>query len=271
MRSFGLFLVAIVGVIAAAFFFLRTSDTDFEEMRAKYGPPPSAFLDANGMRIHYRDEGCRTCQPIILMHGSNASLHTFEPLVALLGNRHRIITYDHQGHGLSGQHPQNDYSATALADTLNAVAEEVGVETFVLGGNSMGGWAAWRYALARPDRVEALILMNASGAPKPADAPDANIYLAARIMRHPAGRWFARHFIPRAIVEKSALQSVADPDFVTEEMVDGYWELARLPDNRRALGFRAAVSREPEYGARLGEISVPTLIIWGAKDEVTPT
>ncbi len=272
MRKFFIYLVGLAGVLAILFAVLRTPDTDFEDMRVKYGSASSAFFETTGgMRVHYRDEGCQSCPPIILMHGSNSSLHNFEPLVALLGDRFRIITYDHPGHGLSGEHPDNDYSARALAETLDAVAAKVGVDTFVLGGNSMGGWAAWRYALAHPDRVEALILMNASGAPRPADAPEAEVYLAAKIMRHPAGRWFAQHFIPRAIVKQSALDSVADPDFVTEEMVDRYWELARLRSNRRAIGYRARVNREPEYGQQLSEISAPTLIIWGAEDKVTPT
>lgn len=272
MRKFFLFLFVIAGGLAIAFALLRTPDTDFDTMRAKYGSPASRFLETEGgLRIHYRDEGCRTCPALVLLHGANSSLHNFEPTVERLGDRYRVITYDHPGHSLSSEHPRDDYSASGLFEALNAVAGAVGVETFILGGNSMGGWTAWRYTLANPERVNALILLNASGAPPPEGAPKAKIYLAARILKNPVGRQFARHFMPRAIVKKSAIQSVADPAFVTENMIDRYWELARLPGNRRAMTLRAGVNREPEYGERLGEITAPTLIIWGAHDAVTPT
>lgn len=271
MRKVVLFFVAILGFVSIMFVLLRTPDTDPAEMREKYGSPASQYFETDdGQLIHYRDEGCRSCPALLSLHGSNASLHLYEPIVARLGERYRIITYDHPGHGLSGEHPRNDYSANGLFETLEAVAEEVGVEGFTLGGTSMGGWLSWRYALRYPERVDRLILMNASGAPKPAGPAPAKKYLAARIMKHPLGRQFARHLIPRSIVKKSAFESVADPTFVTQEMVDRYWDLARLPSNRRAISFRATADREPSYGERLTEIAVPTLIIWGAQDKVTP-
>jgi pimeloyl-ACP methyl ester carboxylesterase len=89
-------------------------------------------------------------------------------------------------------------------------------------------------------------------------------------MRHPVGRFLAQHITPRSVFEKSLLDAAADDDFVTESMVDRYWELMRYPGNRRAAGLRTIVDREPQYGQRLGEITVPTLILWGAQDIVTP-
>lgn len=271
MRKFILIFLLVIGFSSIAFALLRTPDTDPGEMRAKYGNASSKFLETDdGLVIHYRDEGCRTCPAIIFMHGANASLHNFEVLSALLGERYRVISYDHPGHGLSGEHPRDDYSAAGLFSALDAVIEETRVRKFTLAGASMGGWTAWRYALAHPDKIDSLILLNASGAPRPENAPEAKIYLAARILKHPVGRLAARHFVPRAIVKRSAIESVADPEFVTEVMVDRYWELARLPSYRRAMGIRAVVDREPAYGQRLGELSMPVLIIWGAKDNVVP-
>jgi len=148
--------------------------------------------------------------------------------------------------------------------------EATGVERFAIAGNSMGGWVAWRYALANPEDVTGLILIDASGAPPPPDAEKPKLYLGARIMRHPVGRFLARHITPRSLFEQSLRDAAADEDFVTDDMVDRYWELMRFPGNRRAAGLRAIVDREPEYGQRLAEITVPTLILWGAEDRVTP-
>lgn len=271
MRKLAIFLGLLVGLLAVAFVALRTPDTDAATMRAKYGGPASSFAEtADGMSVHYRDQGCRDCPAILLLHGSNASLHTFEPLVELLKDRYRLISYDQPGHGLTGPHPRDDYSARGMFEAVAAVVEATGVERFAIAGSSMGGWIAWRYALARPRDLFGLILINASGAPPPPDAEEPELYLGARIMRHPVGRFLAQHITPRYLFERSLRDAVADDALVTEEMVDRYWELMRYPGNRRAAGLRAITDREPHYGQRLSDIDVPTLILWGARDRVTP-
>lgn len=271
MRKLGLFLGVLLGLVALAFLALRTPDTDPEAMRAKYGGPDASFVEAaEGLSVHYRDQGCRECPAIVLVHGSNASLHTFEPLVAQLRDRYRLISYDQPGHGLTGPHPRDDYTARGMREALAAVVEATGLERFAIAGNSMGGWIAWRHALAAPEPLTGLILLNASGAPRPPDAGEPRLYLGARIMRHPVGRFLAQHVTPRVMFERSLRDAVADEAFVTDARVDRYWELMRHPGNRRAAGLRAVADREPAYGERLDEIAVPTLILWGAEDQVTP-
>jgi pimeloyl-ACP methyl ester carboxylesterase len=271
MRRAVLILSVVAAFLVAAFVALRTPDSDPAAMKARYTNQASAFTSTDGgLSVHYRDEGCRGCPVLLLVHGSNASLHTFEPLIARLGSRYRLISYDHPGHGLTGPHPRDDYSVRGYFEALEAVLAATGVSSFSLAGNSMGGWVAWRYALAHPEKVNALILLDASGAPPPADAEKSRPYLGARIMRHPIGRRLGQHVTPRSLVEKSLQGATADPAFVTDVMTDRYWELLRYPGNRRAAGLRAVAERDAHYGERLGEIEAPTLILWGAQDSVTP-
>ncbi len=271
MKKFAIFLAVLAGLVAVAFIALRTPDSDAAAMRAKYGGPSPKFGETtDGMSVHYRDQGCGDCPAIILVHGSNASLHTFEPLVENLKDRYRLISYDQPGHGLTGPHQRDDYSAQGMFEAIAAVVDATGVQRFAIAGNSMGGWIAWRYALARPQDLSALILINAAGAPPPPDAEKPRLYLGERIMRHPVGRFLAQHITPRSMFEQSLVDAVASEAFVTENMVDRYWELMRYPGNRRAAGLRAIADREPQYGLRLSEITVPTLILWGAEDRVTP-
>ena len=80
-------LAKILGVIAAllvgAFLFLRVPDTDKAEMRAKYATAPSQFVTlANGQEVHLRDEGPKDAPAIVLLHGSNADLSTWQPWTA---------------------------------------------------------------------------------------------------------------------------------------------------------------------------------------------
>jgi pimeloyl-ACP methyl ester carboxylesterase len=271
MRKLAAFLAVIAGLVAVAFIALRTPDTDADAMRAKYGNDASKFAEtAGGLSVHYRDQGCRDCPAILLVHGSNASLHTFEHLVEKLKDRYRLISYDQPGHGLTGPHPRDDYSARGMFEAIAAVVNATGVERFAIAGNSMGGWIAWRYALARPQDLSGLILLNASGAPQPPNAEKPRLYLGARLMRNPVGRLLAQHITPRSLFEQSLLDNTVEDAFVTDLMVDRYWELMLYPGNRRAAGLRAIADREPRYAQRLSDISVPTLILWGAQDRVTP-
>jgi pimeloyl-ACP methyl ester carboxylesterase len=271
MRKAAVILGFAVALIALILVMLRTPDSDAASMRVKYGGPDSVFARTpDGMSVHYRDQGCRDCPAILLVHGSNSSLQTFEPLVRNLQNRYRLISYDQPGHGLTGPHPRDDYSAQGMFEAIAAVVEATGVERFAIAGNSMGGWVAWRYALAQPQNVSALVLIDSAGAPAPPGAEKPRLYLGARIMRWSVGRLLGQLVTPRPVIRQSLLDSVADEAGVTEEMVDRYWELLRFPGNRRAAGLLAIVDREPGYGKRLSEVNAPTLILWGEEDRVIP-
>ncbi|MEL0156198.1 alpha/beta hydrolase [Sphingopyxis sp.] len=261
--------LAVLLVIVAIFLALRTPDTDRDAMIAKYGGPDASFAAGPaGQRIHYRDQGRRDGRTIVLLHGSNSSLQTWEPLVKRLGGDYRIVTLDLPGHGLTGGTPDKDYSAAGMIAAVDVVAAKLGLDHFILGGNSMGGWVAWRYALAEPGRVDALLLLDAAGMPlrKGEKAPESN--LGFRLLKNPAGRWLAGQITPRSLVEKSLRQSVAKTGIVDDAMVDRYWELLRFPGNREATALRATLDREPAMADRIGEIKVPVLILFGKQDRL---
>ena len=271
MRKAAVIIGSVAALIAVVLVILSTPDSDAASLRVKYGGSnPSFAKTPEGLSVHYRDQGCQHCPAILLVHGSNSSLQTFEPLVMNLQDRYRLISYDQPGHGLTGPHPRDDYSAQGMFEAIAAVVEATGVEQFAIAGNSMGGWVAWRYVLARPKNVSALILIDASGAPSAPNAEKPKLYLGARIMRWSIGRFLGQFVTPRSVIRQSLIDSMADEAAVTEEMVDRYWELLRYPGNRRAAGLLALVDREPSYGNRLSEVTAPTLILWGAEDRVIP-
>lgn len=265
--------LGIIVAIVAAFLLLRTPDTDRDAMIAKYGGPNVTFAAGPaGQRVHYRDQGNRAGPTIVLVHGANASLHTWEPLVKRLGGTYRIVTLDLPGHGLTGSTPDTDYSAEGMIDAIDVVAAKLGLERFTLGGNSMGGWVAWRYALARPERIDALLLIDAAGMPlrKGEKAPESNV--GFRILKYPFGRWLATQITPRMLVEASLRGSVEKQEIVDDAMIDRYWELLRFPGNREATVLRARMDREPAMAERVGDIAAPTLILFGDRDRlINPT
>lgn len=263
LSIFGLILISLVALVEMT---LWTPDTDADEMRAKYGEPPSEYVDAAGMQVHYRVSGPEDAPALILVHGTSASLHTWEPLRALLDDRFRVIAYDQPGHGLTGPHPERDYSYQGMADALDAIYAAEGLESAVLVGNSMGGWISWRDALANPDRVDALVLIDAFAFPETV-ARDTT--LAFKIMSTRFGSALALKITPRPIVKKSVYQSIARQEVITPAMVDRYWELTRFPGNRQAMRDQFSLVRE-DLSGRLGEIEKPTLVLWGDKDNLIP-
>lgn len=262
---------AIAAILGGLFLMVRTPDTDRDAMIAKYGGADAKFAEGpNGLKVHWRDEGCRQCPALILLHGSNSSLHTFEPLVARLGEDYRVISYDQPGHSLTGPHPKDDYSAHGMFEALEAVISAAGVHRFSLGGNSMGGWVAWRYALVHPEKIESLILLDASGMPPRSGETLPPLSLGLRIMRNPLLRPIAEQVTPRAFVKKSLTDAVANKDVATPAMVDRYWELLRFPGNRRAAALRAVADRELAMADKIGAITAPVLLLWGSEDRLVP-
>ncbi|WP_379922111.1 alpha/beta fold hydrolase [Erythrobacter sp. R86502] len=267
-------LLGLAAVLAVAFLVFRTPDTDAAAMRAKYGGPPSQFVTiGNGVRVHLRDEGPRDAPAIILLHGSNADLHTWEPWAAALRSQYRVIRFDQVGHGLTGPDPAHDYSRDNYVADVLEVADAMGLAQFVLAGNSMGGKHALAFATAHPDRLSGLVLVDASGGPMLAadeeeDKGSGNIGFA--IAQTPGINRLAEQITPRSLIAQSLEQSISVKAVADEAAVDRYWELLRYPGNRRATLKRFGYPYDPISTADIAGIAVPTLILWGQEDRLIP-
>lgn len=270
-------LLALLAVLAIAFLIFRTPDTDAAEMRAKYGAPPSQFVAiGDGVTVHLRDEGPKDAHAIILLHGSNADLHTWEPWVEALKGKYRVIRFDQVGHGLTGPDPAGDYSRENYVADILEVADKLGLERFILGGNSMGGKHALAFAAAHPDRLTGLVLVDASGGPmlkldaRNDDEEDSGGNIGFAIARMPGINLLAEQITPRSLIAQSLDQSVSVKSVVTPAAVDRYWELLRYPGNRRATLARFSQPYDPLTAAEIAGIATPTLILWGEEDRLIP-
>ncbi len=249
------------------------SDIPHETLAEKYATGASDFAELpSGARAHYRMQGNRDGKTIVLLHGSNSSLHTWEPWVATLSDDHFIVTLDLPGHGLTGPIPSDDYTYNGMVEFLHEFVEHIDLEDFILGGNSMGGGVTLAYTLAHPDDVSALILVDAAGTRLPAAAADKVDYPLAFDL---AGRWYTNWIIenvtPRNLASEGLSKSVSVKNIVTEKAVDRYWELVRHPGNRRATGLRFAWYRAGgRRDLQVESITQPALIIWGDEDRLIP-
>ncbi len=162
-----LFILLVVAIIGLGIW-SYAPDIEPSELQAQYGGPPSRFIELpNGQSVHIRDEGPRDAPAILLIHGSNASLHTWQGWADDLKRDYRVVRYDQPGHGLTGAQINRDYSTEAFRDTGAEVMNALGINRYVVAGNSMGGWVAWNIALKYPQRVAGLALVDASARPRP--------------------------------------------------------------------------------------------------------
>lgn len=263
VKLFGLLLM----LTALALSLSRAPDRPVESLVARWAPPPSDFLDLDGQLVHLRDEGPRGDPlPVVLLHGTSASLHTWEGWAAALRGQRRVITLDLPGFGLTGPTAAADYRPEADARFVLRVLDRLGVRRFVAGGNSLGGEVAWQMAALAPARVERLVLVDALGFRFESEA----VPIAWRLALVPGIGKAMEWVLPREAVASSVLSAYADPAKVTPEVVDRYFELTLRAGNRRALVKRM---RQVELGrdaARIAALRLPTLILWGGRDRLVP-
>jgi pimeloyl-ACP methyl ester carboxylesterase len=260
----------IIGVflsIVGAGVVFWTPDTDVATMRAKYGSAASQYVDlGEGLTVHLRDEGPRNAPVIMLLHGSNSFLQTWDTWTAILSSSYRVIRLDLPGHGMTGAYPARAYSKAAFVEVVDRAVKKLDIERFILGGNSMGGGVSWAYAHKYPEKLAGLVLIDASGQlePEPQDLP-----IGFRIAQTPVLRDVMLYITPRSIIEQGLRQSVTNQSVVTPANIDRYWELLRYPGNRQATIDRFSEPREAVF-VGTPKSTIPTLILWGADDKLIP-
>ncbi|MBC7499387.1 MAG: alpha/beta hydrolase [Herminiimonas sp.] len=256
-------LLVFVAVVALTW----APDRPVSALAPRWAKLPSRFIDVKGLRVHLRDQGQRDDpSPIVLIHGTSDSLHTWEGWVTALKTDRRVITMDLPGFGLTGPNASGNYDGDTYVRFVVDLLDALGVQRCVLGGNSLGGDIAWHVALAAPQRVDRLILVDAGGYPVQAQS----VPIGFRVARMPGLNRLMEYTLPRTLIASSVRNVYGDPERVTPELVDRYEELTLREGNRRALGQRFAHAAFGADAARISQIRIPTLILWGGRDKLIP-
>jgi pimeloyl-ACP methyl ester carboxylesterase len=257
-------LIGLLLVITATLAMLYRSDRSAEEIEGMYADSSSRFLNIMGMRVHYRLEGNPAdSTPLVLIHGTSSSLHTWDSIVPVLRKDRRILRMDLPGFGLTGPTPDRVYGLDRYHQFLDSLFDRLGIRSCIIGGNSLGGLIAWTYAVHDSSRVKGLVLIDAAGYPRGKEEGNIGFKLAAM---PGVGRVLSK-FTPRILIRKSLEGSYGDPALVNEVLVDRYYDLLLREGNRVAM-IDMFSSRRPAQHERISSIRKPTLIIWGDKDRL---
>lgn len=235
--------------------------------------PDSRFVTVNGIRIHYKTWG--EGQPVlILLHGFGASTFSWREVAAPLAQAGTVIAYDRPAFGLTERPMPGDwqgrspYGLEAQVDLLVGLMDALGVSTATLVGNSAGGTVGLYATLLHPERVKALVLVDAAVYTSGGGPAWLRLLFQTPQMNH-LGPLIARTLQSRG--NDIIRQAWHDPSRVTQAVLDGYRKPLQAQNWDRALWELTKANTDPGLARRLGELKLPVLVITGDDDRIVPT
>jgi len=213
----------------------------------------------NGLKLYYVDVGPRSRPTIVLIHGFPMGSEMWQSQIQALRQRNRVVAYDLRGQGRS-ETGDGQFTVEFLVDDLIALLDALKIDGAVLCGLSMGGYVALRAAERHPDRVNGLILCDTKSE---ADTNEGKLGRAGAIkaIKKDGVRKFAKSFLGGAL-SPSAL---SDLSLVSLAM--------KIICRNRPLGLCGtllALACRTDTSGFLPKIKVPTLIVVGEADNITP-
>lgn len=235
--------------------------------------PDSRFIQINGVNVHYKQQG--SGEPVmILLHGFGASVFSWREVMAPLAEYGTVIAFDRPAFGLTQRlmpgewDGQNPYSPVAQVALLTGLMDALGIEKAVLIGNSAGGTVALSTALAYPQRVSGLVLVDAAvyaggGAP----AWIRPLFSLPQYDR--VGILISRRLLQNG--DRLIETAWHDPAKLSAEVLEGYRKPLLANNWDRALWELTKASAASGLAERLNEVDLPALVVSGDDDRIVPT
>ena len=275
IKRFGMVLGGILLLLLVVLASAYRSDLSAEAVNAKYLTPESKFIEVDGIQVHVRILG--EGEPVFLLHGSFASLHTWDAWQQAMSPYYQTISLDFPGHGLTGPDSLKRYGVKDYSELVHALAQKLNIEQYHVAGNSMGGAVAMQLASDYPGNVRSLNLIDAAGAPaaertltdstapKKSNSGGAWIF---QVARHPVFSKLLLSCTPKFLFAMNMKQVYGDDTKVTDEVTTRYYELMLREGNRQATLDRLSQPRNSNI--QFERLTMPTLILWGAEDTWIP-
>lgn len=196
--------------------------------------------------------------PVVLLHAFPLNRRMWEPQRGELSGRYRIVTPDFRGHGESAL-PDEDSTMERLAEDVRGLLDELGLERVVLGGLSMGGYVAFAFLRKHAARLAGLILADTRAAADSEEGRQGR-YENAGLAEKEGSAALADRLLPKLLAPASQGGPVAR---AAREL------MLSTPPAGMARALRGMAVR-PDSTALLGRIQVPTLVVVGEQDPLSP-
>lgn len=217
-------------------------------------------ISVNGTTLNYLDDGPRDAPALVFSPSMFFDVRMFAAQAAALGDRYRVVRYDHRGQGDSARHPRDELDHDTLTEDVAALIEALGIAPVTFVGNSMGGFVGLRLAARRPELVRSLVVMGTSAdVEEQADAMDELIDALAEHGMEPVLDGVLQFMMgDTTLTDPSRAEVLAEVTALlrsrTPEYADSAWHIAHRP---AILG-------------ELPSITAPTVVVAGTEDHTYP-
>jgi pimeloyl-ACP methyl ester carboxylesterase len=235
--------------------FASAQGANLGAMQSPAATPVDKELIVFGQKLHYLEAGSGST--VILLHGLGGSAQNWMFTIPALAEKYHVIALDQIGFGKSDK-PLINYRIRNYVDFLDQFCKQLKIERTSLVGNSMGGWIAAAFAVAYPERVDRLVLADATGyAPRPG-FDFKSLYSLTTTTREgmkalAAKVFFNKAFTSDAVIDQVIAQRLSAGDGYTVSML-----------------IESAIRGEDFLDKEMGSIKQPTLIVWGREDGLVP-
>ena len=263
MKRYQKWLFLLLFLLFSFVFINYHSGTPVQDLLEKYTYSESEFLTYEGMDVHYRITG--NGPVLVLIHGVASSLQTWEGWHRKLSNDFTVISFDVPGFGLTGPHPDDDYSVKMYMGLIDRLLDNLKVDSCYMAGNSFGGYLTWNYALHDSSRLKKIILIDAAGYNANREINNPGFKLAM----NPWTKSISHRITPYFLVKKSVEDVYGNKSLVTDETVQRYYDLMLRKGNREAFSDILINLHSGKVNPDLiGNITQPTFIMWGSDDRI---
>jgi pimeloyl-ACP methyl ester carboxylesterase len=254
-------VAALLAAAASLAYVWEPRPADIES--AYLGEIQSRYVDTAIARFHYTQTG--SGPPVVLIAGGAMWLHSWRDTIPALAESHTVYAVDMPSQGYTEVLDDDfAYDLEAMSDAVEAFFDAAGLDRASLVGHSWGGAWSLYFAETRPDRVDRLVLLDAPGL-------DAERARQTEIFKAPLIGEAAANLTTRDFYADSLRSAFSRKELVTDEMIDEGWAWFSRPEQREAF---VALTRGLDYDethARLGDVTAPTLILWGGDDAWLPS
>lgn len=233
----------------------------FIAVQAQSPTPESKNVEIFGQKIHYLEAGSTSNPAVILLHGLGGDTSNWALTIPALASKYHVYIPDQVGFGKSDK-PITNYRVAMLVEFLDVFCKKLGIQKAALVGNSLGGWTAAAFAIAHPEKVDKLVLVDAAGyTPKRWGGPE--ITKEALAALNPSTTEDFKRLFGLILYNKAMLTDQFVEQALTNKLKRG--------DGYTINSFIESVLRGEDYlDGKTQKIKAPTLVLWGKDDGLTP-
>ncbi|WP_454798139.1 alpha/beta fold hydrolase [Novosphingobium lindaniclasticum] len=235
------------------------------QLRKTYTDRQSRFFTVGGLSIHYKDEGPRGAPVLLMVHGSESSLRTWDRIAQVLKGRYRVIRFDLPGYGLSDGATDEAAKTLSPTDVPIALLDRLGVKKVTFVGVSSGGTMGMYLAARRPDMVERLILSNT-----PSDPVDTSHLVMPKSFLDAQARARQTGFRDQDFWNEFLSYFAGDASRISAQTRKEYYDFYRRVPEKNLIALIARIGDGKQASIEMAKVDKPTFLIWGGADPLLP-